>query len=126
MHGLALIYILRDLAQVRAFKVVQESLAHTRVLPVCAPALTPATRRDIEARFKARLGEAVEITIDEVADIAAEPLGKYRHVVSKVAAVRGGNGHDRLRHVARDQARHQNAALFRQLEAPQGLYVELD
>lgn len=85
MHGLALIYILRDIAQVRAFKIVQESLLLTRVLLVCAPALAEDTRHRIAAQFKARLGAEVAIDISEVPEIAAEASGKYRYVVSKVA-----------------------------------------
>jgi phenylacetate-CoA ligase len=86
MHGLALIYILRDIAQVRAFKIVQESLLLTRVLVVCVPALADATRAAIVAQFKARLGAEVAIDIAEVAEIAAEASGKYRYVVSNIAA----------------------------------------
>src|SRR5690606_41305972 len=32
MHGLALIYILRDMPQIRAFKIIQETLDLTRIL----------------------------------------------------------------------------------------------
>ncbi|MES2116731.1 MAG: glycosyltransferase [Pseudomonadota bacterium] len=86
MHGLALIYILRDIAQVRAFKIVQESLLLTRVLLVCVPALGEEMRRHIATQFQARLGADVAIDIAEVPEIAAEASGKYRYVVSKVAA----------------------------------------
>ena len=84
MHGLALIYILRELPQVRSFKIIQESLLHTRVLLVCQPALDDATRAAIVAGFRARLGAQVAIGIEEVAEIAPEASGKYRYVVSKV------------------------------------------
>ncbi|MES2739999.1 MAG: phenylacetate--CoA ligase family protein [Pseudomonadota bacterium] len=85
MHGLALVYILRDLPQVRAFKIIQETLLLTRVLLVAAPLLDEATRRQIEQRFQARLGLAVAVTIEEVAQIPADASGKFRYVVSKVA-----------------------------------------
>ena len=84
MHGLALIYILRELPQVRSFKIVQESLLLTRLLLVCLPALDSATRAAIVAGVRARLGAQVAVEIEEVADIAAEASGKYRYVVSKV------------------------------------------
>ncbi|MDC8756859.1 glycosyltransferase [Janthinobacterium fluminis] len=84
MHGLALVYILRDLPQVRAFKIIQESLELTRVLLVALPALGAAGRDAVERGFKARLGAAVRVVIDEVADIPAEASGKFRYVVSKV------------------------------------------
>jgi phenylacetate-CoA ligase len=86
MHGLALVYILRDLPQVQAFKIIQESLTLTRVLLVAMPVLDTQARSMIEHQFKARLGAAVIIMINEVADIAAEKSGKFRYVVSKVVA----------------------------------------
>ena len=84
MHGLALIYILRDLPQVRAFKIVQESIEQTRVLVVAIPALGNALRAAIETGFKARLGAGVKVVIDEVSAIAPDASGKFRYVVSKV------------------------------------------
>lgn len=86
MHGLALIYILRDLPQVRAFKIIQESLELTRVLVVLEEALNAELSAKITHGFRARLGAGVEIQIEQVADIAAEKSGKFRYVISKVAA----------------------------------------
>ena len=86
MHGLALIYILRDLPQVRAFKIVQESLDRTRVLIVSVDGMPPSLHVSIISQFRARLGATVEIVIEEVATIAAEASGKHRYVVSKVAS----------------------------------------
>ena len=86
MHGLALIYILRDLPQVRNFKIVQESLDLTRVLVVLAGGLGSELIDEIVRGFKARLGQEVEIVIEEVAEIPAEKSGKFRYVVSKVAS----------------------------------------
>jgi phenylacetate-CoA ligase len=85
MHGLALIYILRDIAQIRSFKIIQESTTMTRVLLVAVPSLPVALRQHIGLQFKARLGRGVTIIIDEVAAIEADQSGKYRFVVSKVA-----------------------------------------
>ena len=85
MHGLALVYIVRELPQVRGFKIIQESLQRTRVLLVCQPRLDEATRAAIVAGFRARLGAQVDIAIEEVDEIAAEASGKYRYVVSRVA-----------------------------------------
>ena len=86
MHGLALIYILRDLPQVGAFKIIQESLDCTRVLLVSADGVPPALRLSIVSQFRARLGASVEILIEEVAAIPAEASGKHRYVVSKVSS----------------------------------------
>jgi phenylacetate-CoA ligase len=84
MHGLALIYVLRDLPQVRAFKIIQESLDCTRVLLVSVDGLPPALHLSIVTQFRARLGASVEIVIEEVAAIPPEASGKHRYVVSKV------------------------------------------
>ncbi len=85
MHGLALIYILRDLPQVRAFKIIQESLDLMRVLVVPEGRLGTDLVEKIQQGFKARLGQAVTIIVEEVAEIPAEKSGKFRYVISKVA-----------------------------------------
>ena len=85
MHGLALIYILRGLPQVRAFKIVQESLDLTHVYVVSENGLSPNIVKDIKLGFKDRLGHEVTISIHEVAEIPAEKSGKFRYVVSMVA-----------------------------------------
>ncbi|MES2537641.1 MAG: phenylacetate--CoA ligase family protein [Pseudomonadota bacterium] len=85
MHGLALIYILRDLPQVRAFKIVQESVDHTDVWVVPEGELTPEIIEKIIQGFKARLGQDVSIVVKSVMEIPAEKSGKFRYVVSKVA-----------------------------------------
>ena len=85
MHGLALIYILRDLPQIRTFKIVQESINLTHVAVVCDSSLTQALCDEIRKGFKERLGQNVEILIEEVTDIAPEQSGKFRYVVSKIA-----------------------------------------
>ncbi len=84
MHGLALIYILRDLPQIEAFKIVQESLEETYVLLVSKTHLGPALLQQIEQAFKARLGQSVNIVVEQVAQIPGEKSGKFRYVVSKV------------------------------------------
>ena len=86
MHGLALIYILRDLPQVRAFKIIQESLDRTRVLLVGVDGLPAPLRLNIVGQFRARLGATVDIVIEEVAAIPAEASGKHRYVISKVTS----------------------------------------
>jgi phenylacetate-CoA ligase len=92
MHGLALVYILRDLPQVQAFKITQETLDLTRVQIVLAgqpdgPAFD-ALRQQVERGFKARLGAAVAVEVERVDEIAPEKSGKFRYVVSKVATGR--------------------------------------
>ncbi len=91
MHGLALIYFLRDLPWVRQFKIVQESLLRTRILVVADGELDAARQADIVHKAQARLGAQVDVVVERVAEIPAERSGKYRYVVSHVAAARAEN-----------------------------------
>lgn len=86
MHGLALVYILRDLPQVRAFKIIQESLELTRVLVVLEQGFSDELNTKIVGGFQARLGVGVKIEVVPVAEILPEKSGKFRYVVSKVTA----------------------------------------
>lgn len=86
MHGLALIYVLRDLPEVASFKIIQESRERLRVQVVPIKTLTSALQTQIQRGLKARLGESVDIIVDAVTEIAPEKSGKYRYVISHVAA----------------------------------------
>ena len=90
MHGLALVYVLRDQPEVKAFKIVQESLQLTRVQLVLEQALTPALRALLEQGLRRRLGAAVGIELEQVERILPEKSGKFRYVSSKVDAARAG------------------------------------
>jgi len=85
MHGLALIYVIRDLPGIAAFKIIQETVALTRVQIVLGESFEAATKQTIVQGLRARLGANVEVAVEEVASIAPEASGKYRYVVSKVA-----------------------------------------
>lgn len=85
MHGLALIYILRDLPAVGAFKIIQESLELTRVQIVVSSSYGLADELKIRGGLQARLGAEVRINIEMVAEIPPEKSGKHRYVVSKIA-----------------------------------------
>lgn len=86
MHGLALIYTVRDLPGVERFKIEQMSPDQTIVKIVAGPAFGAAEEARIIRDFKARLGEAVDIRVERVSAIANEPSGKFRYVVSHVKA----------------------------------------
>lgn len=85
MHGLSLIYIVRDLPGIRQFKIIQESLDHTRILLSTDADFDPACIAKITADARARLGDAVRVEVELVDAIPAEASGKYRYVVSRVA-----------------------------------------
>ena len=84
IHGLALIYILRDLPEIRSFKIIQEDLNLTRVWVVSDERLEIGLTSKIKQGFKARLGQGVDIVVEEVNEIPLEKSGKFRYVVSKV------------------------------------------
>jgi phenylacetate-CoA ligase len=84
MHGLAVIYILRDIPGVESFKIIQESLHRCRILLVTADGFDPAVQEKIITGVRERLGEAVAVEIEIVDEIPAEASGKFRYVVSRV------------------------------------------
>jgi phenylacetate-CoA ligase len=85
VHSAAVAYILRELPQVRAFKIIQETMEHTRVLVVADGGTGPALQQKITTGFQKWLGKDVHISVEEVADIPAEKSGKFRYVVNKIA-----------------------------------------
>jgi phenylacetate-CoA ligase len=87
MHGLALIYTVRDLPGVRKFRIVQHTTTRTDVEIVAGPEFDPASEARIRRDFAARLGDGVAVRIALVDDIAPERSGKYRYVVSHVAGM---------------------------------------
>lgn len=84
LHGLALIYTLRDLPEIEKFQIKQVSLDLTLVKIVSKAGLDPASESRIVRDFRARLGQAVNVQIERVVEIPAEPSGKYRYVSSQV------------------------------------------
>jgi len=85
MHGLALIYVVRDVPGVKEFKIIQESRDYTRVQIVTLPEFNDADLHTIQYGMIERLGEGVRVDIDQVDSIASEASGKFRYIVSKVA-----------------------------------------
>ena len=84
LHGLALIYILRDRPGVKQFKIVQETLLSTKILLVRDANFDARCIPEIQAQARARLGSEVNVSVEEVAEIPPEKSGKYRYVVSHV------------------------------------------
>jgi phenylacetate-CoA ligase len=82
MHGLALIYILRDLPGVRSFKVIQESRQQTKVLLVTNSQAHRSMTEQIVSGFRQRLGSEVDVQVEIVDFIPAEKSGKFRYIVS--------------------------------------------
>lgn len=85
MHGLALIYVVRDLPGIERFKIVQESLQRTRVLLVPGAGYAPQTAERIRLGLRQRLGANVTVDVEIVSHIPTERSGKYRYVASLVS-----------------------------------------
>jgi len=85
MHGLALIYVIRDLPGVRTFKIIQESLDHTYIQLVVGDDFDHGHLKTITEGIRQRLGGTVKVDIELMDLIPAEASGKYRYVVSRVS-----------------------------------------
>ncbi|KKO46884.1 capsule biosynthesis protein CapK [Arsukibacterium ikkense] len=85
LHALALIYVLRDLSEIRQFKIIQHSLTDVEVQLVSAAPLAAPLAADIISQFQQRLGTDCNITLKQLAAIASLPNGKHRYVESKLA-----------------------------------------
>ena len=93
MHGLSLVYVLRDLPGIAAFKVIQDSLERTTVQVVRGEAFDDDHPRRIREGLQRRLGEGVEVRVELVDAIPPEASGKHRYVVSRLATHRQEAGH---------------------------------
>lgn len=89
MHGLALIYTVRDLPGVERFRIEQVSIDQTIVKVVTGAVFDQVSEDRIVRDFKARLGRDVDIRIEKVSEIASEASGKFRYVVSHVKPLVG-------------------------------------
>ncbi len=84
MHGLALIYIIRDVPGVERFKIIQESLQQTRLELVVNEKFYKGRIPSLIAAFRDRLGADACISVDLVDQVSLEPNGKFRYVVSRI------------------------------------------
>jgi len=85
MHGLALIYVVRDIDGVEAFRIIQHSINQLEVLLVC-PRWDASKQQQIVRGMQARLGAGVQVSVNIVKHIATEANGKFRYIISKVAS----------------------------------------
>jgi phenylacetate-CoA ligase len=88
MHGLALVYVIRDIAGVASFKITQQTRNRVDVALVVDANFDRAACDGIVAGFRRRLGAAVDVQVDIVKSISPEKSGKYRYVVSHALEAR--------------------------------------
>ena len=84
MHGLAVVYPIRDIPGIAAFKVVQETLERVVVQIVPGIDCGPEVETTISKGIKARLGNSVDVCVQRVSEIPCEKSGKFRYVQSLV------------------------------------------
>jgi phenylacetate-CoA ligase len=86
LHGLALIYVLREIPQVEAFKIIQEAVASITVQLVTSSSDTAQLEKTVTEQFRRRLGDSLVLNFEYVSSIGREASGKFRYVVSKLTS----------------------------------------
>lgn len=84
LHGLSLIYVLRDIDGVGEFRIEQETVDRVTVKLVENEPLAETVDATIVNEFRKRLGATVDVVIARVDAIPREGSGKHRYVVSQV------------------------------------------
>lgn len=84
LHGLALIYILREIPGIQEFKIVQEKPDSFKVYIVKDDTFLHGYESLIYKGFQKTLGFGAVIDFEYVSEIEAEKSGKFRYVESKV------------------------------------------
>lgn len=84
MHGLSLIYVLREICGIDEFRIVQEEVDLFSVTIVKNSSFISENEETIRKGFKNRIGRDVEIRFNYQQKIEPEKSGKFRYVVSKV------------------------------------------
>jgi phenylacetate-CoA ligase len=84
VHALAVIYTLRELPGVRAFKVHQRSVGEVVVWVVRGADYAPEDDARIAREIRRRLGESVRVEVVAAESLSPERSGKFRYVTSDV------------------------------------------
>jgi phenylacetate-CoA ligase len=84
MHALAVIYVLRAIAGVGQFKLIQHAVDRMEVQVVPDERWNDAARAAVIDGLRARLGAALAVELKLQESIAPEASGKHRYVVSHV------------------------------------------
>jgi phenylacetate-CoA ligase len=89
MHALAGIYVLRAVAGVAEFKLIQHAADNLEVQVVRDERWSDASGAEVVAGLRRRMGEGVRIDLRLVEHIPPEASGKHRYVVSHVPLASG-------------------------------------
>jgi phenylacetate-CoA ligase len=84
MHGLSLIYVLREIPGINEFRIVQEETDSFVIDIVRAASFRPESEALIKDGFKKRIGGDIKIIFNHVEKIECGKSGKFRYLISKV------------------------------------------
>jgi phenylacetate-CoA ligase len=84
LHGLALIYVLREIPQVEAFKIIQKAIGTITVQLVISACDTAKLEKNVTEQFRRRMGNPLVVNFEYVPRIEREASGKFRYVVSQL------------------------------------------
>jgi phenylacetate-coenzyme A ligase PaaK-like adenylate-forming protein len=84
IHGLALIYVLREMPDIEEFRIVQESLTLIKVQLVTLSEDKNSLEMGITEQFRRRLGDSLVVQFEYLGQIPRESSGKFRYVVSHI------------------------------------------
>ena len=89
LHGLSLIYVLRELKGIEQFRITQKALDRFEVEIVTAPGYDRGSEAKIRDGFSQRLRHPVAVNVTYPAAIAPSSSGKFRYVISDVISANG-------------------------------------
>lgn len=89
LHGLSLIYVLRELNGIEQFRITQKALDRFEVEIVAAPGYDRSSETRIREGFSQRLRHPVTVNVTYPAVIAPSASGKFRYVISEVISADG-------------------------------------
>lgn len=84
MHALGVIYVVREVPGVAAFKIIQHAVDELEVWVVPGEAWDEAARERVVAGLIERMGAGTSVDVVLKGEIPPEDSGKYRYVVSRV------------------------------------------
>jgi phenylacetate-CoA ligase len=84
MHGLSLIYILREIPGIKEFRIIQEKPDHFIVNIVKDSIFRAESETIIRKGFQKRMGTDIRVDFKYLSKIEVERSGKFRHIVSNI------------------------------------------
>ena len=82
IHGLGLIYVLRELPYVKQFKITQDTPSDVRIDIVSDTEVNQEQREHIISNLAKVLGQNMSIAVEQLPAIPVEKNGKFRYIVN--------------------------------------------